>query len=65
MLFRSIAGGAIRTVCELAGINNILSKSLGSKAPINMVRAAFAGLVTLKTKEDVAALRGVAVESLV
>jgi small subunit ribosomal protein S5 len=60
-----IAGGAIRTICELAGIHNILSKSLGSKAPINMVRAAFAGLESLKTKEDVAALRGVAVESLV
>lgn len=60
-----IAGGAVRTICELAGIHNILSKSLGSKSPINMVRATFAGLEALKTKEDVAALRGVAVESLV
>lgn len=60
-----IAGGAVRTICELAGIHNILSKSLGSKSPINMVRATFAGLESLKTREDVAALRGVAVESLV
>ncbi|MBM7452931.1 small subunit ribosomal protein S5 [Acholeplasma morum] len=60
-----IAGGPVRTICELAGINNILSKSLGSKSPINMVRATFAGLESLKTKEQVAALRGVALESLV
>lgn len=60
-----IAGGPVRTICELAGINNILSKSLGSKSPINTVRATFAGLESLKTKEQVAALRGVALESLV
>ncbi|CCV65272.1 MAG: 30S ribosomal protein S5 [Paracholeplasma sp.] len=60
-----IAGGAVRTICELAGINNILSKSLGSKSPINMVRATFAGLESVKTIEEVAALRGVSVESLV
>lgn len=60
-----IAGGAVRTICELAGINNILSKSLGSKTPINMVRATFAGLESIKTIEEVAALRGVSVESLV
>ena len=60
-----IAGGAVRTICELAGIHNILSKSLGSKSAINTVRATFAGLEALKTKEQVAALRGVAVESMV
>lgn len=60
-----VAGGAVRTICELAGIQDILSKSLGSKSPINTVRATFAGLESLKTKEDVAALRGVALESLV
>lgn len=60
-----VAGGAVRTICELAGIQDILSKSLGSKSPINTVRATFAGLQSLKTKEDVAALRGVALESLV
>ncbi len=60
-----IAGGAVRTICELAGINDILSKSIGSKTPINVVRATFAGLESLKTIEDVAALRGLSVEELI
>lgn len=60
-----IAGGAVRTICELAGINNILSKSLGSKSPINTVRATFEGLSSINTIEEIAALRGVSVESLV
>ena len=60
-----IAGGAVRTICELAGINDILSKSLGSKSPINTVRATFAGLEALRTKEDVAELRGISVDKLV
>ena len=59
-----IAGGAVRTICELAGINDILSKSLGSKSPINTVRATFAGLELLKTKEDVAELRGISADKL-
>lgn len=60
-----IAGGAVRTICELAGINDILSKSIGSKTPINVVRATFAGLESLKTIEEAAALRGLSVEELV
>ncbi len=60
-----IAGGAVRTICELAGINDILSKSLGSKTPVNVVRATFAGLEALRTIEDAAALRGLSVEELV
>ncbi len=60
-----IAGGAVRTICELAGINDILSKSIGSKTPINVVRATFAGLESLRTIEDAAALRGLSVEELV
>ena len=60
-----IAGGAVRTICELAGINDILSKSIGSKTPINVVRATFQGLESLKTIEDVAELRGLSVEELV
>lgn len=59
-----IAGGAVRAVFELAGLNDILSKSLGSSTPINMVRATFAGLEQLRTVEKVAALRGVDVAEL-
>lgn len=59
-----IAGGAVRTICELAGIQDILSKSIGSKSPINTVRATFQGLELLRTKEEVAKLRGVSVERL-
>ncbi|WP_070121488.1 30S ribosomal protein S5 [Bacillus marinisedimentorum] len=59
-----IAGGPVRAVLELAGIGDILSKSLGSNTPINMIRATMNGLQNLKRAEEVAKLRGKSVEEL-
>ncbi|WP_078551185.1 30S ribosomal protein S5 [Bacillus alkalicellulosilyticus] len=59
-----IAGGPVRAVLDLAGVGDILSKSLGSNNPINMVRATIQGLNSLKRAEDVAKLRGKSVEEL-
>ncbi|MBR2216033.1 MAG: 30S ribosomal protein S5 [Selenomonadaceae bacterium] len=59
-----IAGGPARAVLELAGIHDILTKSLGSSNPNNMVRATIRGLEQLKRAEIVAALRGKTVQEI-
>ena len=59
-----IAGGAVRAVVESAGINNVLTKSLGSANPHNVVRASFAALGLLKDPAMVARLRGKELEEL-
>ena len=58
------AGGPVRAVLELAGVKNILSKSLGSNTKINMAFATLEALKAQKTAEEVAALRGKKVEDL-
>ena len=59
-----IAGGPARAVLELAGVRDILTKSLGTSNPNNMVRATMEGLIGLKNPADVAALRGKTVREI-
>ncbi len=54
-----IAGATVRAIVELAGVKDILSKSRGSTNPVNLVKATFDALAQLRTREDVARLRGV------
>lgn len=59
-----IAGGAMRAVLEVAGVQNVLAKCYGSTNPVNVVRATINGLKAMKSPEDIAAKRGKPVEEI-
>ncbi len=59
-----IAGGAMRSVLEIAGVHNVLAKCYGSTNPVNVVRATVKGLQQMRSPEDVAAKRGKTVEEI-
>jgi small subunit ribosomal protein S5 len=59
-----IAGGAARSILELAGVGDVLSKSLGSRSPLNVARATIDGLTRLRTFEKAAALRGISLRQM-
>jgi small subunit ribosomal protein S5 len=59
-----IAGGAARAILELAGVGDVLSKSLGSRAPLNVARATINGLQGLRTFEEAARLRGINIRQM-
>jgi small subunit ribosomal protein S5 len=59
-----IAGGAMRAVFEAVGVHNVLAKSLGSRNPINLVRATIRGLQDMQSPQSVAAKRGISVDEV-
>ncbi len=59
-----IAGGAMRAVLEIAGVQNVLAKCYGSTNPVNVVRATVKGLMNMRSPDDVAAKRGKSVEDI-
>ena len=59
-----IAGGAMRAVFEVGGVQNVLAKSFGSRNPINVVRATISALAALRSPDDIAAKRGKSIEEI-
>src|SRR6266487_4577207 len=59
-----IAGGGVRAVLELGGVRDVLTKSIGTQNPINLVKATMSGLSMLRRPEDVAKLRGISVREV-
>ncbi len=59
-----IAGGGVRAVLELGGVRDVLTKSIGTQNPINLVKATMEGLCSLRRPEDVAKLRGISVREV-
>jgi small subunit ribosomal protein S5 len=59
-----IAGGGVRAVLELGGVRDVLTKSIGTQNPINLVKATMEGLYSLRKPEDVAKLRGISVREV-
>jgi small subunit ribosomal protein S5 len=59
-----IAGGAMRAVLETVGVHNVLAKSVGSNAPVNLVRATIKGLMAMHNPESIAAKRGKSVDEI-
>jgi small subunit ribosomal protein S5 len=59
-----IAGGGVRAVLELGGVRDVLTKSIGTQNPINLVKATMQGLGSLRRPEDVAKLRGISVREV-
>jgi small subunit ribosomal protein S5 len=60
-----IAGGAMRAVFEVLGVRNVLAKCIGSRNPINVVRATIAGLEDMQSPDDIASKRGKRVEDII
>ncbi len=59
-----IAGGAMRAVCEVGGVHNVLAKCIGTNNPINVVRATIEGLTSMHDAKQIAAKRGLSVEEI-
>src|SRR6185503_6840200 len=59
-----IAGGGVRAVLELGGVRDVLTKSIGTQNPINLVKATMEGLQSLRRPEDVAKLRGISIREV-